>query len=410
MTIGERIIQIRKEQGLSQEAFGDQLGVSRQAISKWEMDQSIPDVEKLIAMSRLYNISIGWILGTEETRKSPEELTEEQQRMVEQIAQQYIEAIPQPASSAPKLKKRVIIAGGLLLAVALVWGVKVSGKLSEIENRQETMDYSVSRINDQVSSQISSISYRVEEILKAQNSLLADYTASYGERDLRAGTVPITAAVTPKTYTPGMEIEFLLDDGVTSQRIPGVEGENHTFSMDAVSALTDSITLSVILRVGQTEQTQIIESWTWLFSETCVSDAMCGPDLWMEKLSDLRGENSIPHDRCELFSKNENAWGVVPTSVEIHLYLNGEKMADITTSPGLPDNYRGVDDYIGFTWQFPQKLGEQMKNGDTFVAALIVTDNYDRRYLTSLNSFVIEDERLSYADENPEWEEEFYLK
>ena len=40
MTIGERITQIRKEQGLSQEAFGDTLGVSRQSISKWEAEVS----------------------------------------------------------------------------------------------------------------------------------------------------------------------------------------------------------------------------------------------------------------------------------------------------------------------------------------------------------------------------------
>ena len=48
MTIGERIAQIRKENGLSQEAFGEALGVSRQAISKWESNQSVPEVEKLL--------------------------------------------------------------------------------------------------------------------------------------------------------------------------------------------------------------------------------------------------------------------------------------------------------------------------------------------------------------------------
>ena len=50
MTVGQRIAQKRKELGLSQEALGDRLGVSRQSIYKWESDSTLPEVEKLIAV------------------------------------------------------------------------------------------------------------------------------------------------------------------------------------------------------------------------------------------------------------------------------------------------------------------------------------------------------------------------
>ena len=53
MTIGQRIAQKRKELGLSQEALGSKLGVSRQSIYKWEADSALPEVDKLIALSRL---------------------------------------------------------------------------------------------------------------------------------------------------------------------------------------------------------------------------------------------------------------------------------------------------------------------------------------------------------------------
>ena len=66
MTIGERIAQKRKEQNLSQEALGEALGVSRQSISKWESNNALPEIEKLIAMSRLFSVSVGWLLGVEE--------------------------------------------------------------------------------------------------------------------------------------------------------------------------------------------------------------------------------------------------------------------------------------------------------------------------------------------------------
>ena len=51
MTLGQRIQELRKKQGLSQEALGEKLGVSRQAISRWEMDGAVPEVDKLIALS-----------------------------------------------------------------------------------------------------------------------------------------------------------------------------------------------------------------------------------------------------------------------------------------------------------------------------------------------------------------------
>ena len=51
MTLGQRIQALRKQHGLSQEGLGDRLGVSRQAISRWEMDGAVPEVDKLIAMA-----------------------------------------------------------------------------------------------------------------------------------------------------------------------------------------------------------------------------------------------------------------------------------------------------------------------------------------------------------------------
>ena len=81
MTVGQRIAQKRKELGLSQEGLGDKLGVSRQAIYKWESDASLPEVEKLVALSRIFSVPVGWLLGEEEhpagqTDAQPTELTE----------------------------------------------------------------------------------------------------------------------------------------------------------------------------------------------------------------------------------------------------------------------------------------------------------------------------------------------
>ena len=96
MTLGARIAQKRKELGLSQEALGEKLCVSRQAIYKWEADAALPEIEKLVALSQLFAVPVGWLLGVEEkteaeageeaeTFKDSGELNEAQIKMVEEI-------------------------------------------------------------------------------------------------------------------------------------------------------------------------------------------------------------------------------------------------------------------------------------------------------------------------------------
>ncbi len=63
LEIAERLIKLRKQHGLSQEELADQLGVSRQAVSKWERAESSPDTDNLIALAKLYNISLDELFG-----------------------------------------------------------------------------------------------------------------------------------------------------------------------------------------------------------------------------------------------------------------------------------------------------------------------------------------------------------
>lgn len=68
MTFGEKIQKLRKEAGLSQEELSFQLDVSRQAISKWERDNGYPETEKIIRMSKMFNVSLDYLLNDEDTQ------------------------------------------------------------------------------------------------------------------------------------------------------------------------------------------------------------------------------------------------------------------------------------------------------------------------------------------------------
>ena len=62
MTLGEKIFRLRTEQGLSQETFGEKLGVSRQSVSKWETDQSVPELDKIVMISEFFGVSTDYLL------------------------------------------------------------------------------------------------------------------------------------------------------------------------------------------------------------------------------------------------------------------------------------------------------------------------------------------------------------
>lgn len=73
MTFAEKLKSIRKQAGMSQEQLAEKLGVSRQAVTKWETDAGIPDIENIMAISALFDISIDELLSNEKRTKKPTE-------------------------------------------------------------------------------------------------------------------------------------------------------------------------------------------------------------------------------------------------------------------------------------------------------------------------------------------------
>ena len=69
MNIADRIQNLRKLKGISQEELADKIGVSRQAVSKWESEQSLPDMDKVIIMSDYFEVTTDYILKGIESEK-----------------------------------------------------------------------------------------------------------------------------------------------------------------------------------------------------------------------------------------------------------------------------------------------------------------------------------------------------
>lgn len=120
--IANKLVELRKKNGLSQEELADKLGLSRQAVSKWERAESSPDTDNLICLAKLYNISLDDLLNTDET-------LEEISREVKEKEDEKTKKEEQRKSLAEKeLKRRKkynliegILSGSLALVATIVY-------------------------------------------------------------------------------------------------------------------------------------------------------------------------------------------------------------------------------------------------------------------------------------------------
>ena len=96
-----------------------------------------------------------------------------------------------------------------LAALAVVWaGWSVFSRLDRMDGQYNSLANSVNNVSHSVNVQVGSIASRVEEILKAQNDLTADYATQLVSADLAENTVRFSLRAVPKTYTPGCRWYF----------------------------------------------------------------------------------------------------------------------------------------------------------------------------------------------------------
>ena len=416
MTTGQKIAARRKELELSQEALGDKLGVSRQTVYKWENDISLPDIDKLVALSRLFQVPVGWLLGVEEEPEPQSvDFSPEQLKLLEEILGRYQRAEPEELSEGQRKqveelvgrppKKRRRWPWVLAVLVIAVGGWTLFQRLDQMEQQYYDLANSVGNITYSVNSQIGSITDRVEEVLKAQNDLTADYGTQLVSADLASNTGTFSLRAVPKTYTPGMSVIFLADNGEETLEFPAQEGENGTFTGEAACTLTDTITLSAVFVTGDTRQTQLLDQYVDLYSDSL-------PQIDVNSLLSIfeveeydQGDGSfvIPEEYVTV-SDGQNGssvsavWEQLGVSqlrkVEVGLFYN-EKLVKWLTPCQKPSNYKGFEDEDFYRLD-PVTLS--MEEGDMLEIAARGTDQYGRQWVALGGAFQVKDGELTHPD------------
>ena len=133
MTLRDKLIVLRDKAGISQMTLAEQLGVSRQAISRWESGDTTPTMDNLKALAKIYDVSLDW-LCSENT-----DVTDQQKPAEEASVDEICE---EDASSTKKMQNNcrstvVLSIGAVILVLACMW-FAVRNKKADMKNQSST--------------------------------------------------------------------------------------------------------------------------------------------------------------------------------------------------------------------------------------------------------------------------------
>lgn len=377
MTLGQRIAQKRRELGLSQEQLGQEMGVSRQAIYKWESDATVPEIDKLIALSRRFGVSVGWLLGEEESAEAQEPggepLTEEQIRLIQQLVAAY-----QPPRS--KKRHRAVWAACTTVALLVVLLIVALSRLSDLSSRYDYLYHQLDDIRRNYTDfnlQLSDITDRVQEAMEQQADLTAARQVRLESYDAASGTVTFRLSATPKTYTEGMRASFIaLSDGQTVE----VEAQGQqSFEGKITCPLSDQISLLVAFVDGESRSTQLLETIPDLYRRTLPSLSLDFPCLSYRQDKD---QFSLRQGDTEavLFVENDpgaDEYGLSQAdvkSIRVGLFQEQRLLCWMERTEDI--SYRD-----GHCFLLPRDI--PLTEGGQYRLAAVLTDSYGRELLYS---------------------------
>ena len=255
MTLGNRIASLRKAAGLSQEALAAKLGVSRQAIGKWEADTTLPSLDNLHQLAKELGVSIDALLTGEETQMQSSLESEPAQTP---LSLEGIQALlDSSAHSEQRHQRRTLlwlgapaVVAALALAAGLVWQ---NGQLASLRQQLEIMRSDVSTLDGSVAalqSRLDTFTPGTPQTAPSE-SLLASWDIQTEEYSPTDGRVLMSLSATPRTITEDcvLRFSFVLSDG-QSLSMDAVRGEGDVFFAEGWVPLTESYTLNVSLTQG----------------------------------------------------------------------------------------------------------------------------------------------------------------
>ena len=252
MKVSDKIQELRKGAGYSQEKLAELLHVSRQAVSKWEAGAALPTLDNLIELSKLFSVPLDTLTGTAQESAMQEE-------------QNKPGDVPQPEPHRIKRQRNIAFASAGMLLVVLLISIWVNtARLTELTNQMAGLSGRISAVESRSwpSVQSAPIAQSLPVIgWQAENSLVADFTCEFERYDPKTGMLTLNLSVTPKVYAEGIAAEFTAAArGMKTIEVPGEAGPGNAFGAALRIPVVEELRLSVAFIQNGEAHTQLLDT------------------------------------------------------------------------------------------------------------------------------------------------------
>ena len=249
MELYEKLYELRRASGMSQEELAEKLGVSRQAVSKWESGATQPELSKLIELSKLYSVSVDELLSLEHAK--PE------QDAAESPVQSNAEKAPAEKLSFRDfcIQHKKIIGGAAVAAVALAAliavGVHYNNRINTLSTQVNDLRSQLYNVQNNLSNQIAGISNNVSDILARESSLISQYSYEVKSVNLKKQECTLAFSLLPKTISENTIVNIgVIDHGNSSPLDSYRPGYSADLTQDGFGYLHGSVTVPLSDELG----------------------------------------------------------------------------------------------------------------------------------------------------------------
>ena len=240
MTLGQNLQAARKAKGLSQETLAEQIGVSRQALGKWEKDTALPGLDNLQAAAQVLGVSVDTLLGTEASSPAPAVTLDAMRDLL--------------AARDAEQRKHRRLWGLLGAAAAVVVVLLLVVQNLAYQRKMQSLTDSYAMLQSQLSSTTADLSTRMDELqdaVRQGKSTVLEWRwvpVDKLHRDVQSSWMPVLVQVTPSESTTGMTARLSVTYGDTTE----------LHDMDVLAG--DIYQAQLVFTVGQTYDLTI--QWT----------------------------------------------------------------------------------------------------------------------------------------------------
>lgn len=249
MELYEKLYELRRASGMSQEELAEKLGVSRQAVSKWESGATQPELSKLIELSKLYSVSVDELLSLEHAK--PE------QDAAESPVQSNAEKAPAEKLSFRDfcIQHKKIIGGAAVAAVALAAliavGAHYNNRINTLSTQVNDLRSQLYNVQNNLSNQIAGISNNVSDILARESSLISQYSYEVKSVNLKKQKCTLAFSLLPKTISENTIVNIgVIDHGNSSPLDSYRPGYSADLTQDGFGYLHGSVTVPLSDELG----------------------------------------------------------------------------------------------------------------------------------------------------------------